>query len=159
MVIHEVKTWPEFFDDLERGLKLFEVRRNDRNYQPGQYLHHREYDPFRSAYTGRQLWQKITYILHGPQFGIEAGYCVMAVTNEVPGVPAPAEDYDDMNPADCRRAAASKVGSAAGLCASAVGALADEDNPATYAVRRRLMKFRHELNLLYAQLKEGATND
>lgn len=42
---HYLKTWPRYFDALWKGEKRAEVRVNDRDYQAGDYLALREYDP------------------------------------------------------------------------------------------------------------------
>lgn len=42
---HHVKCWPRYFAQLWTGHKLAEVRVNDRDYQQGDYLVLREYDP------------------------------------------------------------------------------------------------------------------
>lgn len=38
MKIHELKLDNEYFDDVESGLKTFEIRKNDRNYMVGDLL-------------------------------------------------------------------------------------------------------------------------
>ncbi|AIS74044.1 hypothetical protein [Leuconostoc phage LLC-1] len=38
MKIHELKLDEEYFDDVESGLKTFEIRKNDRNYNAGDLL-------------------------------------------------------------------------------------------------------------------------
>ncbi len=38
MKIHELKLDEEYFDDVKSGLKTFEIRKNDRNYQVGDLL-------------------------------------------------------------------------------------------------------------------------
>ena len=78
-VIHQLKTWPQYFQAILRGDKDFEVRKNDRNYQCGDELLLREYDPQNGTTTGRILHRKVKYILHGDQFGIEAGFCIMGL--------------------------------------------------------------------------------
>lgn len=75
---HEIKVWPAYFKAINELHKNFEVRKNDRNYQVGDCLVLKEFDPV-SGYTGEWIKAKITYILHGGQFGIEEGYCVMAL--------------------------------------------------------------------------------
>lgn len=37
-MIHKLKTWPEFFLALEMWRKMFEVRKNDRNFSVGDTL-------------------------------------------------------------------------------------------------------------------------
>jgi hypothetical protein len=79
MKTHELKTWPEPFDAMERGLKPFEIRRNDRDYRIGDILRLREWRPADEQYTGRELLRKVVFILDNPQFGIKNGFVVMAV--------------------------------------------------------------------------------
>ncbi|WP_273711461.1 DUF3850 domain-containing protein [Leuconostoc mesenteroides] len=38
MKIHELKLDTEYFDDVKSGLKTFEIRKNDRDYQAGDLL-------------------------------------------------------------------------------------------------------------------------
>jgi hypothetical protein len=42
---HELKIWPQYFCRVEDGSKTFEVRKNDRGFQPGDVVVLREYDP------------------------------------------------------------------------------------------------------------------
>lgn len=73
---HILKVLPEFFTPLAKGVKNFEVRLNDRNYQVGDELLLRE---FQGDYTGSIILRRIQYILPGGQFGIEEGYVVLAL--------------------------------------------------------------------------------
>lgn len=77
--IHELKTWPEYFQEVFLMHKNFEIRKNDRNFQTGDILILKEWDPDRQEYTGRKLARNITYILYGGQFGIEEGYVVLSI--------------------------------------------------------------------------------
>lgn len=60
MNTHELKSWPKFFGQLSTGLRTHELRRNDRNYQIGDYIDLREYDPKTQKYTGRNCIVEIT---------------------------------------------------------------------------------------------------
>lgn len=42
---HELKCWPEYFARIGTGQKTFEIRRNDRDFQVGDILILKEYDP------------------------------------------------------------------------------------------------------------------
>ena len=42
---HTLKTWPVFFADVETGAKNFEIRKNDRNFQVGDFLRLEEFEP------------------------------------------------------------------------------------------------------------------
>lgn len=77
--VHELKTWPTSFEAIAVGDKRFEVRKNDRDFQPGDRLHLREYDPNGKTYTGRELVRDIAYVMRGPAFGIEPDHCVMSI--------------------------------------------------------------------------------
>jgi hypothetical protein len=62
-MIHELKTWPEYFAAIVSGRKTFELRRNDRAFRENDTLHLREYEPVNRRYTGRELHRVVTYML------------------------------------------------------------------------------------------------
>lgn len=76
---HELKTWPEYFQEIINGDKTFEVRKNDRDFKMGDVLLLKEWDNENSKYTGREWTVVVGYVLQGGQFGIEPGYCVMSI--------------------------------------------------------------------------------
>jgi hypothetical protein len=78
-MLHELKTWPEYFIPVLKGVKTFESRNDDRHFQVGDRLLLREWDPKLNHFTGRKLTCEITYKLNGGQFGIVTGWCVMAI--------------------------------------------------------------------------------
>jgi len=77
--LHRLKTTPRAFMALAVGLKTFEFRKNDRDFQPGDVLVLQEYEPDREVYTGRELSLLTPYVLYGPEFGVPDGYCVLSV--------------------------------------------------------------------------------
>jgi hypothetical protein len=79
MTNHELKTWPEYFEATLNGRKRFELRKNDRNFEAGDCITLMEYDPDKSEYSGREVYCGINYILHGGQFGLAIGYCIMSI--------------------------------------------------------------------------------
>lgn len=79
MNYHELKTWPEYFEAVKDGSKRFEARKNDRDYQSGDAVRLREYDPEKQEYTGRDMFRRIGYVLHGGGFGLEEGYVVFSL--------------------------------------------------------------------------------
>jgi len=69
MTTHDLKVWPEFFGPIERGEKLFELRRDDRDFKVGDWLKLREWKPADieaaqpSCYTGARVMRRIAYVL------------------------------------------------------------------------------------------------
>lgn len=79
ITIHDLKTHPAPFEAIKSGLKTFEYRLNDRNYQQGDYLNLMEYDPEMDKFTGEEITVRVSYILHGGEFGVPEGFCIMSV--------------------------------------------------------------------------------
>jgi len=78
--IHELKTWPTFYEAVINGGKSFELRKNDRDFQVGDVLSLREFNNNEQKYTGRQTLRFVTYKLESKDFcGIEKGYCIMGI--------------------------------------------------------------------------------
>lgn len=73
-MIHYLKTLPEYFAEVARGTKTFEVRKNDRPFNVDDELVLREVNCGR--YTGRIIRLTITYILKNPDYCKE-GYCII----------------------------------------------------------------------------------
>ncbi len=84
---HELKTDADVFDAVVNGLKSFEIRKNDRNYQKGDELLLRKTrhtgEEMRTGkpleYTGDFWTMKVTYILNGPAYGLQDGWCIMSI--------------------------------------------------------------------------------
>ena len=80
---HHLKTWSGHFEAVIQGVKTFEVRKDDRGFRVGDILILKEYDPQTEQYTGREARQLVIYIMSGGQFGIQFGYCVMGIEEDV----------------------------------------------------------------------------
>lgn len=59
---HGLKIWPCYFKSTWEGNKLFEIRKNDRNYGVGDILILMEYIKESKEYTGKIIIAQITYI-------------------------------------------------------------------------------------------------
>jgi uncharacterized protein DUF3850 len=90
MAEHELKSWPPFFTHMVSGEKTFDVRFNDREFQVGDTILFREWEPkehgFHGApyYTDRQYRMRISYILdpqpgRDPDMGLVPGYVVLGL--------------------------------------------------------------------------------
>ena len=65
MSTHELKCWPEFFGPLNSGDKTAELRLNDRNFQVGDILILREWEPTTQVYSGNECRRRVTHVMHG----------------------------------------------------------------------------------------------
>ncbi|MCL2357116.1 MAG: DUF3850 domain-containing protein [Defluviitaleaceae bacterium] len=77
-VTHEVKIHPDMLRAVAEGLKTFEYRRNDRNYQVGDVLRLRQFVPEREEATEEFIDVKVTYILRG-DYGLPPDFVVMSI--------------------------------------------------------------------------------
>lgn len=73
--IHKLKIRPEYFKAVSSGEKKFEIRKNDRDFNVGDFLVLREYT---NECTGRQTIFKVTYILADPEF-LKPGYVALSI--------------------------------------------------------------------------------
>lgn len=81
MKTHTLKTWPEYFDAIWIGEKLFELRKNDRDYKVGDILELKEFNPDENKYTGREISCSISYILKGQNlFGLDPDFCILSLS-------------------------------------------------------------------------------
>lgn len=76
--VHELKIWPQYFGPVEDGRQNFQLRRNDRDYQEGDLLRLREWEPppangndglEDSHYTGREVLVRVDHIMRVFDFG------------------------------------------------------------------------------------------
>ena len=62
MAIIKKKTWPELFEAVASGKKNFDFRLADFTVAEGDTLVLEEWDPAASAYTGRKIEKKVSYV-------------------------------------------------------------------------------------------------
>lgn len=79
MRVHELKTWPEFFEPILQGEKKFEIRLDDRGFRVGDHLQLWEWLPKSKSYTGRVILVKVDYIVQGFS-GLKAGWVAMSIS-------------------------------------------------------------------------------
>lgn len=84
---HELPLWPDCFAAVRAGHKPFDVRRNDEDFQVGDVLLLREFNPDAHDYTGRTITRWVSYVLQGGNFGVEADWCVLGFSSQPP-IPA-----------------------------------------------------------------------
>ena len=61
-MIHALKILPRYFEAVRNGDKTFELRKNDRNFQTGDYLALNEWD--KDHYTGRTELMEVIYMMN-----------------------------------------------------------------------------------------------
>jgi hypothetical protein len=79
---HQLKIWPLWFDAVRRGIKSFEIRKDDRGFSVGDLLVLEEFRAGVGEYTGRKLERRIVYIARGDDaeaFGLREGYAVLGI--------------------------------------------------------------------------------
>ena len=76
-MIHELKTYPKYFEETLKGNKSFECRLDDRGFQVGDIVVLREWDDIK--YSGREVSGKIKYILDDSFIGLKKGYAILSL--------------------------------------------------------------------------------
>ena len=82
---HELKCWPQFFEAILADKKRHDLRRFDRQFEVGDHLLLREFDPVGSAYTGRQQLVEVTFITSPSlpcalsEQALGPGYCILSI--------------------------------------------------------------------------------
>lgn len=67
---HELKIWPQYYCRVAAGTKTFEVRKNDRGFQPGDVVILREYDPSRLVHSVSEEYG----FTNSPELSFRVGY-------------------------------------------------------------------------------------
>lgn len=76
---HELKTINPYFEDVWDGYKTFEVRLNDRDFQKGDHVLLKEYDPILQTFSNRSILVEINYILE-KYIAVREGHVVFGFT-------------------------------------------------------------------------------
>lgn len=83
---HELKIWPQYYCRVADGSKTFEVRENDRGFQPGDKVELRCFDPLNGIHGNYtpdpKLEFKIGYVL--PIDDKRVVFSLLKVTNDSP---------------------------------------------------------------------------
>jgi hypothetical protein len=96
MAEHDLKVWPEFWDNLESGRKTFEIRIDDRGFGLGDTLLLREWRPVEKAYTGREVRRTVTHLLRNWR-GIQSGYVIMSLIADYDALAAEISAHKRLN--------------------------------------------------------------
>ena len=86
-MVHELRIIPMYFDEVVAKRKMFELRKNDRNFRVGDKLILREYD---GEYTGNECERWVQYVFHGTGlYGLQPGYCILGISENIEDVYKP----------------------------------------------------------------------
>jgi hypothetical protein len=76
--IHCLKTWPKYYAAVVSGEKVFEIRKNDREFNVGDALVLQEFNPDTGMYTGEMITKVITYVSDCAPF-LPDGFVAMSI--------------------------------------------------------------------------------
>lgn len=85
--LHKLKTDPKVFQKSFDGVKHWEIRKDDRGFETGDKVVLLETtrsgedinDGASLEFTGRKVSGSISYILRGPTYGLENGWCIFSL--------------------------------------------------------------------------------
>lgn len=74
---HELKILPKYYNEIVKGKKNFEIRKNDRNFKEQDVVILKEFSD--GKFTGKYVKAIISYIFYGGSYGLEEGYCIFSL--------------------------------------------------------------------------------
>ena len=81
---HNLKIKKIFWQDIISGIKTFELRKDDRNYQVGDEIHFTVIDDLEKTTEDNDHVFVITYILKDvPQYGLADGYAILGIKTKI----------------------------------------------------------------------------
>ena len=83
--IHNLKILSSYYTDVDLGLKKAELRKDDRDFEVGDYIQFTVIYP--DSYEERTICRLyiITHILRSvPEYGLVPGYCILSIEKSKP---------------------------------------------------------------------------
>lgn len=77
-MLHALKTVQPYFEYVQKGIKNFEVRKDDRPFGEGDQIILQEWDEENKAYTGQEWRGEIKMIMRDERY-VKKGYCVFGI--------------------------------------------------------------------------------
>lgn len=81
VAVHCIKCDPDLYEDVKEGFPSFVITRNDKKYEPGDFLVLKEYDEEAGTLTGRTVRTSIMCI-EDENVGLKPGYCVLGIEKD-----------------------------------------------------------------------------
>ena len=73
------KIKPEYYSEVVAHRKNFELRADEDDIQPGDWLILNEYREREGRYTGRKTSRRVQYVLRDcEEYGLKPGYCIIS---------------------------------------------------------------------------------
>lgn len=76
--VHELKTLQPYYSEVEKGLKNFELRFNDRDFRVGDVLVLRPWDPRKEKFGSGILIREVSYVMKDFK-GLQDGYVILGL--------------------------------------------------------------------------------
>jgi hypothetical protein len=82
---HHLKSWPQYFRPIKEGKRTHELRRNDRNFEVGDFILLEEFDPVTQKYTGDRCKVEITSMTSTSQpcamssEALDPAFCILSI--------------------------------------------------------------------------------
>lgn len=76
--VHRLKTEISLFKEMKIGIKQFDVRKNDRDFEVGDTLILEEFDPNIGEYKPGWIPKLVTYKLDDPRF-VKEGFVILGL--------------------------------------------------------------------------------
>lgn len=92
----ELKVLPEYYRGIRTHKKMYEIRKDDRDYKAGDILVLREWNG--EEYTGHKTRREVTSVLRDcAEYGLMDGYCILSLQVYGWDFTRPAEGNDDVS--------------------------------------------------------------
>ncbi|NKI28243.1 DUF3850 domain-containing protein [Arenibacter sp. 6A1] len=79
---HKIKILADYASKHLRGVKPWELRKNDRNYKEGDFITFVVVTN-RNTPTGMTYRRKIIDVFEGGVYGLQDGFCILTISNVV----------------------------------------------------------------------------
>ena len=88
MKLHELKIKHKYYIEVEDGTKMFELRKNDRDYRVGDLIRfievkkecNNDYGVYVDRLIEKDDLYRITYVLKNvPEYGLDKDYCILGI--------------------------------------------------------------------------------
>lgn len=79
MKLHVLKIKSTYFDKVNSGIKTFEIRKNDRDYQVGDYVHFVEINGEEFENNEKNLFEIIYVLKDIQEYGLDKEYCIFSI--------------------------------------------------------------------------------